>query len=385
MPAPVEDFTSLSTDPQIIISLEPAQNAFHSLTMLTKTKKHSGFSAWVQETWDRMTSEEQNNHMVAFSGLHYVVAPKRSYSSFTAFIDDLAASDPVVLRDQMLDMYARMEHKGDKCVVRADTPDYDKKFILSSFEAYLDFLRMGFQDEHIDVEIERQAYLFAVDPSAMKAFVVPHLQHMWERYMASEWERVNPMLKDAVRAFQQINFKGMSNLEASRLIIDQDPDPCLEEALENAGRIVFVPSAHIGPYVGRFRFSGDTTGVIFGARLPKGALIDAPDLSRNEILVRLSALADDNRLRILKHIADNGEQRSQDIMSVLDLSQSAASRHLKQLSATGYLLERRCEGAKCYQLNNERLDETLEATRSFFLGEDTLAHRYTLDRSKIYA
>jgi ArsR family transcriptional regulator len=109
-------------------------------------------------------------------------------------------------------------------------------------------------------------------------------------------------------------------------------------------------------------------GLVFGARLPEGALIDAPDLSRAEMLVRLNALADDTRLRILKLVADQGEQRSQDIMNRLELSQSASSRHLKQLSATGYLNERRCEGAKCYSLNPERLEDTLCAIRNFLLG-----------------
>jgi DNA-binding MarR family transcriptional regulator len=159
----------------------------------------------------------------------------------------------------------------------------------------------------------------------------------------------------------------------------------MQEQLAQAERIVFVPSAHIGPYVSKFRFDDNTLGIIFGARLPKGALIDAPDLSRHEILVRLTALADDNRLSILKYIAENGEQRSQDIMSALELSQSAASRHLKQLSATGYLSERRCEGAKCYRLNTARLEETLNATRSFLLAMETLAHAHYSDRYRVHA
>jgi DNA-binding transcriptional ArsR family regulator len=55
-------------------------------------------------------------------------------------------------------------------------------------------------------------------------------------------------------------------------------------------------------------------------------------------------------------------------METLDLSQSASSRHLKQLSATGFLSERRCNGAKCYKLNAERLDDTLQAVSVFLLG-----------------
>jgi DNA-binding transcriptional ArsR family regulator len=81
--------------------------------------------------------------------------------------------------------------------------------------------------------------------------------------------------------------------------------------------------------------------------------------------VRLNALADDSRLRILRFIAENGEQRAQDLIPVLNLSQSAVSRHLQQLAATGYLSERRCEGGKCYRLNPERTSDTLRAVEAF--------------------
>ena len=53
------------------------------------------------------------------------------------------------------------------------------------------------------------------------------------------------------------------------------------------------------------------------------------------------------------------------MINLLDLSQSAASRHLKQLSATGYLIERRREGAKCYSLNPDRIEATLQALANF--------------------
>jgi DNA-binding MarR family transcriptional regulator len=59
--------------------------------------------------------------------------------------------------------------------------------------------------------------------------------------------------------------------------------------------------------------------------------------------------------------------RSQEIIEQLGISQSAASRHLNQLSATGYLIERRCSGAKCYSLNQERVQDTMRAVEAFLL------------------
>jgi DNA-binding transcriptional ArsR family regulator len=162
----------------------------------------------------------------------------------------------------------------------------------------------------------------------------------------------------------------MSKFEAGELITGQELErERWEQKFERMKQVIFVPSAHIGPYLGKHWAGGDTLWVFFGARLPEGVPFHAPDLSRAEIVVRLNALADDNRLRILKLISGNGELSSQEIMTRLGFSQSAASRHLQQLSATGYLSERRCNGAKCYQLNPERIENTLHAVSSFLLGK----------------
>lgn len=88
--------------------------------------------------------------------------------------------------------------------------------------------------------------------------------------------------------------------------------------------------------------------------------------------MRLNALTDDTRLQILRQIAESGELRSQEIIDVLELSQSAASRHLTQLTAAGFLKERRCEGAKCYSLNDERLSDTLQAVANYLLVSERI-------------
>ena len=82
----------------------------------------------------------------------------------------------------------------------------------------------------------------------------------------------------------------------------------------------------------------------------------------------MSALADDTRLRILQMIAENDELRSQEIMEEVGLSQPSVSRYLTQLTATGYLHERRVNGSKAYALNRDRIEKTLKALHKFLLG-----------------
>ncbi len=370
MPGPVQDFIVAPEAVRVRVSLEPAHNAFESLLLLYKAEIDSGFDEWVTRTDAILTPEERENHKLVIIGFYYAIVPERSWPSFPAYLDHLASVDPAALRDKMLQTYARFPPlDGKECQGMRDEPlPIDREAILASAEAYVDFLTERFSADHIYPDLERRAYSYVIDPPAMQELIVSHLRHMWETYVAPEWERVRPILQDAVRAFEQLDLTGKSELEAAQLITGQK----LEEekwakAFEEAERVIFVPSAHVGPYLGQF-CGGDTLWVPFGARLPEGVQFYAPDLSRAEILVRLSALADSNRLRMLKLVSEQGEMSSQDVIARLELSQSAVSRHLKQLTATGYLDERRCNGAKCYKLNRERIRDTLQAISAFLLG-----------------
>jgi DNA-binding transcriptional ArsR family regulator len=359
MPAP----TASLVRPQIgtvEVSVDPVHNALHSLMSIVKAAHLSGLGDWVQNTRDALTTAELQNHRLVVEGLHYALYPQRDFPSFTAYVNHLENMDPVVLRDRLLDGYFDLP-----CMRDEPSPYKTYEEVLLSPENYLDFLLGRFGTEWVDPELEKQAYTYAVNPTAMQILIVSHLRMMWDRFLADEWARIEPMLADSANAFNATNLKRLSNSEAAEFITGQ---PLSEKDLEiierDFQRLVFVPSAHVGPYLGRYH-QNDTYYILFGARLPEGATVDAPDLSRNEIVVRLNALADDTRLRILRYIADNGEQRSQDIINELSLSQSAASRHLKQLSATGYLIERRCEGAKCYSLGEDRLRDTFQAALAF--------------------
>jgi ArsR family transcriptional regulator len=104
----------------------------------------------------------------------------------------------------------------------------------------------------------------------------------------------------------------------------------------------------------------------FGAHLPEGSDVQVPELDRAEIVSKLSALADETRLQILQMVAKNGEMRSNEVMDALKLSQPSISRYLGQLTANGYLQERRVNGAKAYSLNRDRIEKTLKAISAFF-------------------
>jgi DNA-binding transcriptional ArsR family regulator len=188
---------------------------------------------------------------------------------------------------------------------------------------------------------------------------------MWEKHLSPEWDRQLPKLQASVTAFQKQDLSRLPRNEAVLQVLGKEAeDQCWKDHLDEASRVVLVPSPHVGPYLGKFAFR-KTLWLLFGARIPDSVPSFAPDLSRAEMLTRVAALADDTRLRILKLLADEGERKSSEIMERLELSQSATSRHLKHLCATSFLGERRCNGAKCYQLNGERVDAVLKSIATF--------------------
>lgn len=359
MPAPTTDLIRKPSQSTITVALEPAHHMLNSLVLLNKSDHLSGYAEWITQTAVSLTPEQLHMNKLVTLGLHYAVVPFRSWSSFEAYVDNLAAHHPETLRDRVLDAYEFLpwEH---------ELPVTDRAQILSSPEAYLDYLYGRFPVEVIDEEIEREAYALMIDPPKMQQVIVTHLRSMWETILKPEWTRIQPMLQASVDAFSQLDLSAMSPVEAAQTVIGQDLREHWEEMLtdEKLEEIIFVPSAHVGPYVSIFK-PHSTLWILFGARLPEGTAVVYPDLSRSELLIRLNALADDNRLRILQLIRDEGEKCSQDVMNLLDMSQSAASRHLKQLSATGYLTERRRDGAKCYSLNPDRIEATLQALANF--------------------
>lgn len=362
MPLITDDVLELSrVSTRMTFALEPVRSAVESLLLLQWHNEMSGMAEWVYTTAHAMSAEERETNQVVMIGLFHVAIPREHWDSFPAYVDALEKAQPEALVEKLLSAYERVAP-----VYAKSEPVLDRAAALLSADHYLAFLLQRFPAEKMDVAVERAAYAYVANPAALQRLVVDHLRSMWEKYLAAEWKRVQPMLQKSVQAFHQVNLKGLSFLEAARQVTGQS---FLEDKwtaiFADARRLIFVPHPHVGPYLLKCLGSRGEMILFFGARLPEGANIDAPDLSRTEIVMRLSALADDTRLRILRTIAEQGELRAQEVIDQLELSQSAASRHLTQLSATGFLQERRCEGGKCYTLNPDRIRSTLQAIARF--------------------
>ena len=374
MPVVTPDLLDTIEKTAVHVALEPAHNCLYSLLLLHKCHDWPDLDPWVTETIGSLSSDRVQMHQLVVEGVHYALVTDQSFPSFPAYIDYLAQEDPLVLRERTLAAYASMrlqsEPKSQFCHPDPFAPlTVDANAILASLDAYLDFLYARFEPDNINVAIEEEAYRLLLDPPMMRSLIVSHLQTMWAEVLAEEWQRVLPSLENSVAALQQVDLQGRTPLEAVRLVADRPLAGKWQQALEetDADEIILVPSAHVGSHLG-VKYANKKMWIFFGAYVPQTAPTHEPERTRTDLLVRLNALADDTRLRILLLLSEEGELCSQDVMRRLALSQSAVSRHLKRLSATGYLSERRREGAKCYRLNTERIEKTLAALERMLLS-----------------
>ena len=342
------------------VSLSPTQNIFSSMTFLAKEEIEPGIHEWVHKTRAAMSKKELADHELAVIGLHYAVLPEEGNITFPAYLNQLEKTDATVLRDKMLNTYATLWDAS------APIPNWDE--VLASADNYIDFLRSRFDEEVIDENLEKRAYDYAIDPPAMKDFLVRHMTWVWKTHLEPEWKRVEAMLTASARSFSEVDLASMTRLEAASFIIGQDVSSTKwSKHMDEMEQVEFIPNPHIGPYFQASMKHG-VARIIFGARQPEGSGERIPDLDRTEIVARLSALADDTRLHILQLVSEKGEIRVQDILEVINLSQPSVSRYLSQLTAAGYLYERRENGAKVYSLNHERIEKTLKAVNAFLIG-----------------
>lgn len=356
-PAHDTDFLFSQQATPITVALEPVYNVLTSMMLILHSKDLSGISSWINETAEAMSAAQLHTHRVVLIGLHQVLLTDCSWSDFPSYLDDMLCQDAVVLRDRLLYTLVHINTIKQEPTL-AITPEK----LLENVEGYLGYLQSaGFEFE---VDIEREAYGWLSNPPEMQRFIISHLRELWQEVFAAEWNRVKPQLQESVQSFQQLNFSGLTAVEAIKIITGRDVSEKWGKTLNSARRIICVPSAHVGPYLWKFHYNG-IMWVIFGARLPEGLRPSSSALTRSELLVRLSALSDDTRLAILALLSQYEELRAQDIIERLNLSQSAASRHLRHLSATAYITERWHDGAKCYSLNRDRIDATTQALQQF--------------------
>lgn len=364
------DDARYSLAPQVVtvkFGVEPVNNALESLSLLPQVDTLSGLGDWVVTTAAALPRERLRFHDMLISVLAYlfldIAPPTSQYQDFPAYVRALASLDAdAVARAQIESIRGIAQHHPEAQIAPEDVPTAEA--LLRDRDVFVQYMSKTAK-KCKDTELMEIAHALLNDPPVMMAAIVEHLNWMWNETLASEWARVKPMIEESVAAYERLEFYNLTALEAIRAVTGRDMTGKVGYYnLETTEHLIFVPNAHIGPYISKWK-RNNTLMLSFGARLPRGIHMHSSALSRSELLVRLNALADDTRLRILELLTQHEELCAQDIIERLGLSQSTISRHLSQLSASGYITERRREVAKCYSLNTDRVVDTVRSLTNF--------------------
>jgi len=355
------DFILAPSTVAVEVVLDEVAIVSNSLKMIKAEEFHDGLHEWIRETAFKLTPEQSKlNERIAHFIDHFVV--ESGASTFPEFIESIDNLSTDTVYDCSLHWLRKLDdYPGDDNLL-ADIEDY------MAYVEQATATKMSKKGEEFHREWWEVEWQVLQAPEQFLGDVKGHLQFMWDTYLESEWKRVKPMLEEAVNAFNEIDYDGMTAHDAIETVTGRNMrgKDFFEERLEKTEKLIFMPSAHLGPYISWGATPDESTMLFFfGARPPKNAKVKSTALSRSELLVRLNALADETRLKILEMLTEQDELCAQDFITGLDLSQSSASRHLRQLTASGYLSERRRDVAKCYSINPERIDDTIQALKLF--------------------
>jgi ArsR family transcriptional regulator len=334
---------------EVEFAADPVYNNLTSLYLIALANSHSGFAPWIEEAAARLAPETMQTHRVLFDLLYSAYEPAEDWPSFPAYLESLQRQPPQQMRERFLrHMFAHLDADGHQAV-------------LEDLDLLMTEMDRSELDQEVEPELFARAHALLSDPPALHQTVVAHLTAMWRDLLAEEWERIRPLLAQTVAFYRSQPYPAQNAYDAVKSITGRDVQNHWQHVLAPAQRLRFIPSVHVGPYLMHVVYP-PLVRILFGVRLPPGAAQGPVELSRADLLVQLRALADDTRLRILDLLRAEGELCAQEIIARLDLTKSNASRHLSQLSAGGYLVERQRPGkVKCYALNPARLRETMRA------------------------
>lgn len=345
------DFVLAPRTVPVRVAVYPARTLINSMLLLNMAESRSGLSDWVSTTAASFSPEiARNNHIAGI--LADIIPLSDELLEFPELIERMRRHNFTEAVAQFIEETAgQMEISADQLMASRDT--FTTQIVK----------HLSAKGEEIDPEHVGAAFDLLAAPERCGKFLTDHLQRMWDLYLADEWNRSRPVLHETVALFEQLDLSDLTPLEAIQAVTGRDLTNFLHNE-EEINEIVFVPSVHTGPYISHW--GPDRAGrtyIIFGARVPEGIANVSTELSLRDLLTQLAALADDTRLHILSLLTQHNELCSQDFQHMLNLSQSAASRHLRQLVAAGYLNERRRDLNKCFSLNSRRVQETSASLR----------------------
>lgn len=354
---PSDDFISIEAAPRLEIN--PTLNILNSMIMTTLDEM-----ACESPGIPLQGETPSDEAYLIMNGFYHGIIPQRTFSGFPQYLEYMSQCDPLEIRNNILNAY-KVKHDLKTGSLKDLAIDRLCEIILKSPEDYLHFLSEAFDPSNYSEEIERKAYDLLTKPQEMQSRIYNFLSDLWETSYKDRWTEQLEDLKEFVKKTDLSYLRGLDRAEAINQITGMNiEEKKLKFLLDVTNQLVFIPSYDLKNGFSKMP-SGRTLYILFDVEAFEKRRLNAQLSDIDELARKLGAIADVNRLKVLKYIVKKGEACSQDILKDLGFSQSAVSRHLQQLSTTGILTERRQISAKFYRVNGEYLRNVLDSVTSF--------------------
>jgi DNA-binding transcriptional ArsR family regulator len=322
-----------------------------AVSLVYRATDPSQFDDWLVEARRSLAPEVQHDldTLLGFSGQHlyYVeellmsfdpLQPAQLEADFATYITHLRQLPPERYQRMVAQALHRVYH--DRGITEAAPDPVDRV-------AWRAFVEPGITRGDLDEVVD-----LVLAPEQLKARTVSLLDRFWNECYKAESERPLRGMRRALRQVSSTPYPSIAiafeELSGHRL-----PDE-IQRALPSVERATFCPSGHLGNFVQFILYPPELILYFDCQRITEMGKFEQASPASPDLLSGLRALADGTRLRIVEILADR-ELYAQEIVGRLAISQSAVSRHLAMLEATGIVTVRPVNGMKYYAINARRL------------------------------
>ncbi|MFI8221410.1 DUF5937 family protein [Streptomyces sp. NPDC085932] len=218
--------------------------------------------------------------------------------------------------------------------------------------------------ELVDPRRAERLRSIVADPAPVLEAALAVVEDYWSAAFVSEWERIEPQLHYALaRAGRRIVHEGVFpmlrtltpqiRIDPGRRLLHLDRPHEHDITVTHERPVTFTASHYVWPHV---RVTCDEPWPM-RVTFPAGPLTPEPQsASQEEILTVLRALAAAPRLQIVAALSEQSRS-TQELATLLGLSESVISRHLKQMTQAGLTTARREGYYVLYTISHTRLSQ----------------------------
>ena len=399
-----------------------------TLALLYRAVPGPGMDPWLVNARRSLPDETRYDLDIleGFSGrlLYYLEEPITRFQPLAPRNRDAGFADVLdYMTDLSPDDYLQMAIRAVQRVRRDDRLDPAPPDLDIDDAAERDLQWRQFLEPALTTATPDEVIPLFEDPTRLRLRTINLFRTVWQTVYRDEFLRQSDTLHEAAMEATGILHRGFGRVFGD--LTDARIPSTLASRLHDISEITFHPSVHLGAYVSfilspprgiiffdahRFMQRQKQSRQTIGGRVPPtlapddgplgvpdlidwtsaplsqglvserstaGTFFDDPagvgagmeDLDADALVECAKALGDSTRFRILEMLAD-GEHYAQEIVSRLDIAQSAVSRHLGLLERSGLVSVRPQRGMKYYSVSETNVRRFAHTIASRLLSSD---------------